>query len=254
MCGEERRASCFCVTSQENVSSGVPWVWRQDSFWFFLSFSKKYWATVFSFLIWPAFWEWRQRGKIEPNKWQWLQVLSLNHFPAVLESDPVYPSWKWGTPFSLQSQYVSVEPIQLGCTFLMFCTSSSWPVRTTGLLVTISLTSDGWSPPATGAPCWVPSPPHAGPALWAGTVDDALGSCLLFCSVRWLGQNPSWPASWTRDIAVCTWKALFHSVSSSTGEQFQWLTLHSLSTLWLVFFLVCFLWWSLFPGLYHPKQ
>lgn len=163
--------SCFCVTSQENVSSGVPWVWRQDSFCFFLSFSKKYWATVFSFLIWPAFWEWRQRGKIEPNKWQWLQVLSLNHFPAVLESDPVYPSWKWGTPFSLQSQYVSVEPIQLGCTFLMFCTSSSWPVRTTGLLVTISLPSD---------------------ACHRGTLLSAFSSPRRPCSVSWYSGWCTW--------------------------------------------------------------
>lgn len=140
-----------------------------------------------------------QNKEIEPNKPYWLQVLNLDHLPAVLEWDPGYLFWKWGMPpFSLQNQWLMLSPFNFFN--VLYC--GTWPVRTTGLLVT-SLT------PATETPCWVCPTSLGGPALWAGTVDDAHSSCLLLHLDVWLEQNPRWPANWTTDTAICTRETSF---------------------------------------------
>lgn len=201
------------------------------------------WATVFSFLMWPALWEWKQRDKVEPNKPRWLQVLNFSHFLGVPESDPMRLSWKWGTPFSLQNQYFNNDPIQLGCSFLMLCTSSTWSVRTTGRLVTVNLTSDGQRP-ATQTPCWVCPIFQAGSVLWAGTVDNAHGSCLLLSVVMWLGQNPRRLANWARETSSYTMSNIGRTSPLTYFSQ----PLHFMTC--LIFDV--FFWWSLFTGLQHP--
>lgn len=52
-----RRESSFCVMGQEHVCGGrgAFRAWKQGSMWSFLTFYAEYWATVFSFLIRPAF-------------------------------------------------------------------------------------------------------------------------------------------------------------------------------------------------------
>lgn len=122
----------------------------------------EYWATVLSRLVGPASWEPRRRGKVEPNRRQWLHVLNLNHFLVL------YLSWKWGPPFSPQNQYFNSDPIELGCSFLMFCTSGTLPVRTTGRLETGSPAWDGRRPAAEGHPaeCARPSPGRPGSGSW----------------------------------------------------------------------------------------
>lgn len=118
------------------------------------------------------------------------------------------------------------------------------------------LMAEGQLPQRHPAECALSSPGRPCSVSWHS--GQGTGSCLLLCSVTWLGQNPRWLANWTRDTAVGSRET--SSYSRNDIEQFQWLTLHSLFTLWLFSFFMCFCLcvcvagWSLFTGPQHPNQ
>lgn len=148
---EEERCSPERRRDQDSVRSQVAEP-EEDSFGYrsLLALSAEYWATALSFLTGPAFREWargRAWGRTGPGS------RALACVPAMCRWDraPV-PVLKAKHPCPLPpalhfkslspGQFVNNknEPIQLGCSFLMFCTWSTSPARTTG---TMSTAPDG---------------------------------------------------------------------------------------------------------------
>lgn len=223
---EEKGEQLLCNETGEPLQPSAL-SWEADIFWSFLS------CRVLGncFLVSPTL----STAAHGQNRTK--QAPSLRFLIQPLRSSagvrPCAFTWKCGTliisTFSLQNQCVNNEPIQLGCCFLMLCTSGTWQVRTAGCLVTSAflLVAKVGLPLR---PCWVhplfPSRP---------------------LSVSWHSEWCLQPAPWGGHVAGARPVAsslnpgalLPHSMSNPASNSSSSNLQCRLSTLWLVSFLVC---------------
>lgn len=123
MCRGERGESLLCNETR-GCQQLVPRAWKQDSLWSFLSFQPEY-RTLHLLLNMTCLLRMEAEGQSRTKLATVASGFKSQPLPSSAGVRPCTPLLKVDTPFSLQNQYFNNEPIHLGCSFLMFRTSST---------------------------------------------------------------------------------------------------------------------------------